>query len=196
LNSEFTARGLSVTQLKPAYLLLSSCELDLAKLAKGELKPQAVISEHYTAAKKWIQKVFGKPESEQLSNVDDNKENTTEKSFPKKPVRFSSSEQRESPDSPPSKTQPSSVERKLQSLRDRNNNQHRQLSQLRSAKRKLEDDLAKERNLRRKYEDKVKSIEKERDTACKMEKYALDQIKREVVLRRTAEQNLLELLRK
>lgn len=46
--------------LRPAFLLLSGCETDLARLAKMKKEPEFVIQGHYAAAARYLQKVFGR----------------------------------------------------------------------------------------------------------------------------------------
>lgn len=52
-------QGLSGDDLKPAFLLLSGCEMDLAKRAK--LSQASAAEEHYKTAETWLQKVYGVP---------------------------------------------------------------------------------------------------------------------------------------
>ena len=59
-NVEFTKRGVARKALKPVYLMLSGCETDMAKMAQASNSDQSVVSEYETAAKAWLQKVFGK----------------------------------------------------------------------------------------------------------------------------------------
>jgi hypothetical protein len=77
------------------------------------------------------------------------------------------------------------LERELQSLRDRETTQSHNA---RSAKRKFENDFTAERALRRKLERKLDDLEGQLDVSKKMEKFALEQMKREVDSRRRAEE--------
>ncbi|CAA7259075.1 unnamed protein product [Cyclocybe aegerita] len=179
---EFTLQGVGASDFKPAYLLLSGCETDLAKIAKTEGKDTQTVSGHCKAAKSWLQKVFGiadpsRTEAETKENLDHSNplyakelNGTSDKSADYKDIQ--------------------ELERKIQSLRDRNFNQGRQIAQLQSQKRKLEDDYLHERDLRRKYQRKLDEAERDRDTARKMEKHALNQVTREVAARRQAEEKL------
>lgn len=58
MTTELMKRGVSEQDLKPAFLMLSGCEVELAKKAK-EKKDTAAASVHYRAAQKWLQRVFG-----------------------------------------------------------------------------------------------------------------------------------------
>jgi hypothetical protein len=135
--SELAKRGVSESELKPAYLFLAGCESDLVKVSRA-MKNPAAASEHYAAARMWLQKVFGKVhatkyhEENKLSSFEvscssDNKENI-------------------------------GLMRQIQSLRDQNADQSRQLTQLRSSKRKIEDDYYYERNLRKKYQNRMETV--------------------------------------
>jgi len=103
------------------------------------MKNPAAASEHYAAARMWLQKVFGKAdatkyhEEKKLSSFQvpcssDNKENICR------------------------------LKRQIQNLRDQTADQTRQLTQLRSSKRKIEDDYYYERNLRKKYQNRMESV--------------------------------------
>jgi chromosome segregation ATPase len=81
-----------------------------------------------------------------------------------------------------------SLEQEIQSLRKLHDDQEAELVQLRTLKRKLEDDYSYERSIRRKYQRQLDDLEKECKFAHQMERYALDQIKREVITRRKAEE--------
>jgi len=187
-TTEFAARGVGADQLKPAFLYLSGCEFELAKLAKAKKRGPSIISEHYAAAQTWLQKVFGVRDPLRVAN--ENQLIVKERPFKDvnniQPSRDDDSSQE--PDRDVKR-----MERELQSLRDRNANQGRQLAQLHSTKRKLEDDYFDERDLRRKYQRQRDSLEEELKSARRMEKHALEQITREVAARRTAQETLVEL---
>ncbi|KAJ3498349.1 hypothetical protein NLJ89_g10228 [Agrocybe chaxingu] len=182
IHSEFSMQGVGTSDMKPAYLLLSACEKDLAKIANTEGRDAQLVSSHCQAAKLWLQKVFGiadssRAEAETKGNLNNSNalkakelNGLPENSVDNKDIR--------------------GLERKIQSLRDRNFNQSRQIAQLQSQKRKLEDDYLQERDLRRKYQRKIDEAERDRDSARKMEKHALDQVKREVAARQQAEEEL------
>jgi len=67
---ELVKRGVSEQDIKPAFLMLSGCEVDLAKKAKKK-KDTAAASVHYRAAQKWLQRVFGEgaPPPETLARL-------------------------------------------------------------------------------------------------------------------------------
>jgi hypothetical protein len=181
-----TARGVQADseELRPAFLLLSGCETDLARLAKTKKEPESVIRGHYAAAQGYLQKVFGR--ADLFQNADRNHDY-----FHEKEVSCSLSQ----PDARMKVTrgfslQPNlnSQEQEILSLRELRNDQETELAQLRTLKRKLEDDYFYERGMRRKYQRQLDDLDKECEIAHKMERYALDQIKREVATRRKAEE--------
>ncbi|KAF8967880.1 hypothetical protein BDZ97DRAFT_1655914 [Flammula alnicola] len=183
---EFTAQGVPAEQLKPAFLFLSGCELDLAKFAKAENKVSSVISGHYAAAQTCLQKVFGK--AEPLRAQVHVKENIQPQLRQEDCAASKNRTESRVATTSPSVREIKKMEREIQSLRDRNAHQESQISRLRSTKRKLEDDCAYERNLRRKYQRQLDDMEKDRDAARRMEKFALDQVKRQVSERCKAEE--------
>ena len=179
-----TARGVQADseELRPAFLLLSGCETDLARLAKTKKEPESVIRGHYAAAQGYLQKVFGR--AELLQNAECNHDY-----FHEKELSGSLSQ----PDARMKVTrafspQPNLQEQEILSLRELHNDQETELAQLRTLKRKLEDDCFYERSMRRKYQRQLDDLDKECEFAHKMERYALDQIKREVATRRKAEE--------
>ncbi len=184
LVAEFHRHGVPDSELRPAYLFMSGCETDLARLSKLESKSSTVISAHYDSAKTWLQKVFGKADP-----VKDDKEDKENKP---PPIKTASSEvlKTQELNTPAKSVQSSnkkdfnSLEREIQSLRHRNAAQARQISQLNSSKRKLEDDYHYERNLRRKYQSRMDALEEQRDAARKMERFALAQVKQEISKRK------------
>ena len=143
-----------------------------------------MIRDHYAAAQGYLQKVFGR--ADLLQNAERNHDYFHEKELPgslsqpdarKKVTRgFSPHLNLNSP------------EQEILSLRERYDDQETELAQLRTLKRKLEDDYFYERSMRRKYQRQLDDLEKECEFAHKMERYALDQIKREVATRRKAEE--------
>ncbi|KIM40214.1 hypothetical protein M413DRAFT_28719 [Hebeloma cylindrosporum] len=194
-TTEFAARGVGVDQLKPALLYLSGCEFELAKLAKAENKGPSIISEHYSAAQTWLQKVFGVQDP--MRAQPQAKENQSIKEGPFKDVNNIQHSRAGDSSQGPSKPLPDwdikRMERELRSLRSKNANQGKQLAQLNSLKRKLEDDYLYERDLRRKYQRQRDNLEEQLKSARKMEKHALEQITREVAVRRTAQETLVEM---
>jgi len=164
---------------------MSGCETDLARLSKLESKGSTVISAHYDSAKMWLQKVFGKADS-----VKDDKEDKENKP---PSIKTASSEvlKTQGLNTPAQSVQSSnkkdfnSLEREIQSLKNRNVTQARQIAQINSSKRKFEDDYYYERNLRRKYQSRMEALEEQRDAARKMERFALAQVKQEISKRKT-----------
>jgi hypothetical protein len=166
-----TARNVPDSDLKPACLLLASCEVDL-----GKAGPAA--SEHYNNSAKWLRKVYGaftpaKPAtfpnflsvSNGLSNLPPKPRVTPcAANFPSEPLTNAT----------PLRLSVAVEQRSLSSSPDP------------SPKRKL-DELAFERETRRKLERQLAAVTKERDHARKMESFAQEQVKREVETRKRAE---------
>lgn len=182
-SSEFTNRSVSIKELKPAFLMLSGCETDMAKLAQESNKDSSVVSGYHAAAKAWLQKVFGTTDSQ--SNEKEKPKTLAKHPLPTRPRASSNSRLGSLSD-----VEKSKLEREIQTLRSRMGNQASQTFELRTSKRKLEEDIVYERNLRRKLQRELENTIKERDAAQKMERYALIQVKREVASRRNAEARL------
>jgi len=167
--------------------MLSGCETDMAKTAQASKNDPSMVSEHETAAKVWLQKVFGKIEAEP---TDIEKPKTRSKySLPTRPRALSNPKT-----APPFDTERKKLEQEVRTLRARVANQASQISELRTSKRKLEDDIDYEQDLRRKVQREMEKTMKERDAAWKTEKYALIQVKREISSRRQAEARLQTVL--
>ncbi|KAF9526587.1 hypothetical protein CPB83DRAFT_857417 [Crepidotus variabilis] len=186
--NEFSSKGQPESSLKPVFLFLASCEMDLAKTASTTKSSHSVVTGHTRSAKQWLQKVYGKADPFR----EDDKENLSPAFRSNDPTPH-----REAPKAvpKPSPTGPIHGELKMlknevQSLRVRHRNQVQQLEDLTEAKRKADDECYFERNTRRKYQDRIKTLEKERDSARKMETFALEQVKREVAARREGKQRV------
>lgn len=153
--------------MKPAFLLLSGCELDLSK-AGG-----TAAADHHKNAVQWLQKVYGsfepttttaKPIMTIAHSVPvglPEKPQAQPCSLPREPLTQAVPLRRPQSPSPPS-----------------------------SPKRKLEDDLTFERETRRKLERELAAMTKERDHARKLESFAQEQVKREVETRKRAEERV------
>ncbi|KAF8806452.1 hypothetical protein BYT27DRAFT_7191009 [Phlegmacium glaucopus] len=168
-------------ELRPAFLLLSGCETDLARLAKSRKEPGSVVRAHYTAAQDYLQKVFGR--ADHLWSAE-SKHNFFDAQV--LPGSLSQSDGRMQVEFSP-QSSPKNPERD-RSLRKLHDDQGAEIARLRTLKRQIEDDYSYERDLRRKYQRRLDDLEKECELARKMERYALDQIKREVATRRKAEE--------
>lgn len=190
--------GLSENDLKPVYLMLSSCHTDLAKRAQSSGLASQIREDHRCKAQEYLQKVYGKntpgdppvslaaPQPGRLFNASNL--NPT-------PVA-SVSENTASPPAGGSETStrgPTALEREVRSLRDRHQNLNKQYSDAKTAKRKAEDDLGKEHRLRRKAEREIITLKEEIESSRRSERFALEQSRREVELRRRAEQVAEEL---
>ena len=147
-------------------------------------EPESVIRGHYAAAQGYLQKVFGKANNFQNAERNHNyfheKELSGSLSQPDARMKVTRGISPQPNLNPP--------EQETRSLRELHNDQKTELAQLRTLKRKLEDDYLYERSMRRKYQRQLDDLEKECEFAHKMERYALDQIKREVATRRKAEE--------
>ncbi|KAG6819870.1 hypothetical protein H0H93_007804 [Arthromyces matolae] len=176
-----TAQGHTESDLKPAYLLLSGCEIDIAKRIKATQPVDA--EKHYKRSQALLQKVYG----------------TLEVPDSKQPCIISTASSLRllcSPDTSVNETLPSAdarrnsyLERELSKLRKDLNEQKTLLAEMRTLKRKLEDDVAYERSGRRRLLRDFDALQKELENARKMENHALSQVKREVDARRKAEES-------
>jgi hypothetical protein len=169
--------GISESDLKPAFLFLSSCETDLARQAKlAQSTVQA--AEHHKNAQTWLQKVYGLENpvpSRSAAVVPHLKATNGADTDPTNKTAIGVLAQQRI------------LEREILSLQDRQHQHSNLLSETRIAKRKLEDDLEFERDLRYRLQRRLDDTRKELETARRMETYALDQVKREVEARRRAE---------
>lgn len=80
------------------------------------------------------------------------------------------------------------LEREVQSLRDKQKNNIANLAEAREDKRRFEDELSTERDARRRVERELEDATHELSGARRSEKYALEQCKREVEIRRRIEE--------
>ncbi|KAG6886175.1 hypothetical protein C0993_000693 [Termitomyces sp. T159_Od127] len=170
------AQGTPESDLKPAYLLLSGCETDMAKRAKSARPSDA--EGHYKRSQRLLQKVYGTfetPEPSQKSpRASVSRSLHPRLELERLPKEGSSLTER--------------LERELRSLRKERNEQNALLAELRSAKRKLEADLGYECRGRRRLLKDFDDLQKELAAAQKVEDNALSQVKREVDARRKAEE--------
>ncbi|KAL0956469.1 hypothetical protein HGRIS_002615 [Hohenbuehelia grisea] len=188
--------------LKPAFLMLSGCETDLARLAKANGEGAGVISLHYERSKEYLQKVYGLnvPQTTELPPSNALRLHFPSCQDPAAPLS-SSTEYNKQPLGPDQVS--------LQLGRDSLASQHdtstahaahsshqpplspdaqfRSNAASRSSKRRLEDDYEYERGQRRKLERQLENMTHERDCARRAEDQALLKIRREVQARRKAE---------
>ncbi|KAF9470008.1 hypothetical protein BDZ94DRAFT_1231550 [Collybia nuda] len=180
--------GATDGQLKPAYLLLSGCENDLAKRARsyGERNHEA---EHQKHSNMWLRKVYGDhnvinafpvtrrseigqcppPKSLSRSKISTFQNNPTPTAFNKSLLETLGLE--------------------VRSLRSQSKRQSDLLLDIRFEKRKLEEDLLTERQFRRKIQRHLDEADKELHIARRTETYALEQVKNEIDARRRAEES-------
>ncbi|CAL1707897.1 unnamed protein product [Somion occarium] len=189
--------GIPERELKPAFLMLSSCHTDLAKRARIASGPEDDgRREHLRKAQECLQKVYGKnvPSSDDkplaapqasrgyLINAGNLQSNDP----------FATVQDDRTPTKSGGRTI-NDLERENQSLRDRHRNLGKSLSQANVAKRKAENDLDDERHLRRKAERDLAGVQQELSSARRSERFALEQCRREVENRRKAEERAAKL---
>jgi len=171
-------------ELRPAFLLLSGCETDLARLAKNRKEPGSVVRGHYAAAQEYLQKAFGR--ADHLRNAERKHSYFDEQELPGSLSQSDGKMEVTHEFSP--QPGPKTPKLEIRSLCKLHDDQGVELARLRTLKRQLEDDYSYERDMRRKFQRRLDDLEKECESARKMERYALDQIKREVGTRRKAEE--------
>ncbi|KAG6887504.1 hypothetical protein C0992_012025 [Termitomyces sp. T32_za158] len=165
LISFMTAQGMPESDLKPAYLLLSGCETDLAKRVKSARPNDA--EGHYQRSQRLLQKVYGTFDASARKEPPENH---------RAPVSRPQHERLTKEGTPLD----ARLERELRSLRKERNEQNTLLAELRAAKRKLEADFGYECRGRRRLLRDFDDLQKELTAARKMENEALGQVKREV----------------
>ena len=143
--------------MKPAFLMLSSCHVDLWRQTRSTDGSETEISAaHLDKSCRWLQLVYGQgnpevtPEGrlevfDTLSSVDTS---PSQASIPFAGEPITSDERRQI-----------DLERDLQVLRDRQALQHQELAHTREAKRRLEDEATDERATRRRLERTQRDLE-------------------------------------
>lgn len=179
--------GLSEGEIKPAFLMLSSCESALSKRTRTVSGQKTAVSEaHFRRSHAWLHKVYGVKDSEEPQNT-----NALGLELSSEAAASSSAKIPLAPSSPAVPTSPShlnKLQRELQILRARDIEITDKLNNVSAAKRQLQRDVEAERCVRRRLERRLDEVEQEVVGAQKMEGYALDQVKREVEARRRAEE--------
>lgn len=186
--------------LKPAFLMLSSCQRDLGKRARSKTGTDSEVAlSHFQQSEEWLRKVYGvdvpPPAPETVpgepSAPTDPDSNTSANELQLLPALFSSKVPSVKNPLPPNTTSINNrvriLEREVNALRDRNAEHQNLLSESKGQKRKLEDELVCEKSARRKVETKLGQLETELQLVQRMESFALEQVKREVDSRRKAE---------
>jgi hypothetical protein len=207
LSIVMEGNGVSDIDLKPAFLMLSSCETELARrTAKSNSKLSA---EHASKSTRWLQKVYGfnspsatPPVAANALGLDFPDKVPVQpraptpglgKAIPDRPRHKLLAEARKAtpPVAPDSSSSNSShmqvLQREIEALRDKQSANANLISNIRSSKRKLEDELSSERSTRRKLEISLEDVKQDLRIAKKMEGFALQQVKKEVDTRRKAE---------
>jgi hypothetical protein len=205
--------GVSENDLKPAHLMLSSCERELGK--QTENSNPAASRVHFDNSVNWLQKVYGLPVTQPASSTrnalgldlsdtnrppktqEDASQNCnpgrTTKPIPDRPRndRLRSCSSISTTDSnmtiKEASPQVRVLEREIEYLRNQQASQAQRLSEARSAKRNLEADLASERSVRRRLERTLDNVEKELKWTKKLEAFALQKVNVEAGARRRAE---------
>lgn len=201
--------GMEASQLNPAVLMLSSCHLDIAKQLRAQAGKETTESKyHFDKGCEGLRNIYGafnQPSSTSAtpapfcssgSSVStppdgDNRRNSRQRS----PLKAVTTSDRYdiSPEVTRRCSQLKILEREVQSLRDRQEDQDEALNHARTAKRKLEDDLEGERYVRRKLERRLGQAESDVSGAQKGENFALAQCRAEVETRRRAEERADEM---
>ena len=190
--------GVLDKDLKPAFLMLSSCETELSRRTKGLSGEDTAISRgHSQRSWTWLQRVYGNNQDKQqqsaltevtsrlraqncastpADDTDISNEPTAPMIISKTPIDISAQSAHKR-----------NLEREIDFLHDQLKRVTSHLETARAVKRKLENDYDSERIRRRKVERKLNDVECKLDISQKMENFALDQVKREVDARRRAE---------
>lgn len=189
--------GLPESELKPAFLMLSSCHTDLAKRARSSGLGGQIREEHHRKAQEYLQKVYGtNTPGDAPPSLAAPQPSRVVNALSLHPTPVASGSENAGSTSATAGTSskgPTAMERELQSLRDRYQNLNKQYTETKTAKRKAEDDLEKEYRIRRKADREVSALKQEIDSSQRSERFALEQTRREVELRRKAEQRAGEL---
>ncbi|KAI0915742.1 hypothetical protein AcV5_003580 [Taiwanofungus camphoratus] len=210
--------GLALQDLKPAFLMLSSCYMDLVKQTRASDGTDTAESrEHARKATECLQQVYGvnvppvqatseyapSKSSMDVSTLVVESEASRSRGYLANTSNLPAAERREPIDpehhrenaalQPQSSSHIQMLEREIQALRDQQANNVAYVSRARSAKRKLEDDLDEERRTRRKLERQLDEAGKELAGARRGENFALEQCRAEVESRRRAELSAGEL---
>ncbi|EKM54216.1 uncharacterized protein PHACADRAFT_257909 [Phanerochaete carnosa HHB-10118-sp] len=180
------AIGLTNDDLRPAFIMLASCHTDLSRDSRRSGPEGAELArEHMEKAKKFFQVVYGthfpSEESPRAASLASSRRLSLLQRVDRRP---------QDPMSPDDAVRIRTMEREIQSLRDKQTSYPGQLADARAAKRKVEEELDAERALRRKTEQETSA---ELLSARRSAKYALEQCKREVENRRRAEERTNEL---
>ncbi|KAH9945675.1 hypothetical protein B0H21DRAFT_744176 [Amylocystis lapponica] len=207
------AVGLPARDLKPAFLMLSSCHTDLAKQTRapdGSCTDES--TRHILEAAKWLQHVYGThvpPAAEPTSaecaatkaSMDVSAVPSASTSTPAPPRGClantsnlpapATHERRES--SGPSRGLVQMLEREIQALRDRQADHTALLSEARALRRRAQEDLDEERRARRKAERAMEQAGLDVVGVRRAEKLALEEARAEGEGRRRAELRAEEL---
>ncbi|KAI0071727.1 hypothetical protein K474DRAFT_1775997 [Panus rudis PR-1116 ss-1] len=189
------AIGLSENDIRPAFLMLSSCHNDMSRRARSAGFPD-VAAAHTLKSQRYLQKLYGNnvPPTSPATIL-----NASPIAIPSQsggnPLRVGGLS--ESSSSATGLKECASriqeLERELKSLQERHQVNSAYLTEARSAKRKLEDVVEEEKRHRRKAERELSKTVKDLDAARRSERYALDQCRREVEARRKATKRVDEL---
>lgn len=194
--------GLEVpdTQRKPVWLMLSGCETDMAKSAKGDPTTRpAVIAQHYKDSAKWLQKVYGVDIPQHYAKPDDAPVRSAQvvlMNIPSPGTNAitpipSSSKQKLEHVLPvkPTPSRPRDEAENLPPSGDRSAKAPNQaaLLSVQRAKRKLEEDCVYEREQRRRLERELKEVTHELDLTKRSQTRLKSQVREEAEARRKAE---------
>ena len=180
--------GLRECDMRPAFLMLSSCHVELWKQTRSEDGAETETSTaHLDKSCRWLQLVYGQNKSESMS------ENSSEYFDTLSPVdpasrRLPFAQDRIASD----KWRRTGTERDLRFLRDRQARHIEELAHTREAKRRLEKEAANERITRRRLERALRDLEIKLAKAQRRVDDAHALVRMEVNARRRCEQAIAE----
>ncbi|KAL1703199.1 hypothetical protein EV121DRAFT_292523 [Schizophyllum commune] len=190
------AHSVSEQDRHPAYILLAGCESDLGKVARRVDTGNGDANRHFESSRRWLQRVYGVNVPDDTTPLGTTMAAPTTTSRLDKDAPHSAQERQGAEDPSPSGSRIAKynkvLEREVDCLRDRQKRNEGIMDELRHEKRRAEDDLENERVIRRRLEQQVSELERERDSALRMEATALQQARQEVESRRRAQEALAE----
>ncbi|KAH9957900.1 hypothetical protein BC827DRAFT_1222196 [Russula dissimulans] len=146
--------GLRKCDMKPAFLMLSSCHVELWRQTRAADGSETETSAaHLDKSCRWLQLVYDQGDPETTSD------NSSEVLGTLSPVDTTPRSAHGVPSAQDNKSQRTDIERDLQVLRDRQALHVEELSRTREAKRRLEDEAENERITRRRLERTLRELQ-------------------------------------
>jgi hypothetical protein len=187
-NLVLNDQGLRTCDMRPAFLMLSSCHVELWRQTRSADGSETETSAaHLDKSCRWLQLVYGQnnpePMSENSSDIFDTLSpvGPASRRAPFVQDRIASDRWRRT-----------GVERDLQALRDKQTHHVRELAHTREAKRRLENEAANERVTRRRLERALRDLETKLAKAQRRADDAHALVRMEVNTRRRCEQAIAE----